>query len=164
MSLQPLFTQAFHAWQCDHVRTCSRIAIPTWLSSPVQLRRFPQQLAVELLEVVVVVAPHHVRQLMHQRLPDLLIPPEALQQMMREQRRTSEKMVGITGMMQQQAAYTHHPRSNPEPTFRSSVRRRREISCPALMLTPSRHTGLMPTLPSGGISLSVPTLQLQWSH
>lgn len=33
------------------------------------------------------------------------------------------------------------------------MRRRRLISCPLLMFTPRMHTGLMPTLPSGGISL-----------
>ena len=43
--------------------------------------------------------------------------------------------------------------------FKSSVRNLKLTSCPALMLTPRMQTGLTPTLPSGGISLSSPTLQ-----
>ena len=44
--------------------------------------------------------------------------------------------------------------------LRSSVRRRRLISCPALIFTPSMQTGLTPTFPSGGISLNFPTCHL----
>mmetsp|Transcript_50107 Transcript_50107/g.160450 ORF Transcript_50107/g.160450 Transcript_50107/m.160450 type:complete len:256 (-) Transcript_50107:479-1246(-) len=46
---------------------------------------------------------------------------------------------------------------------RSSVRRRREISCPRFLLKPRRHTGETPTFPSGGISVSTPTLYLCFS-
>ena len=50
----------------------------------------------------------------------------------------------------------HHLRK----PLRSSVLRRREISCPALMFTPRMQTGDTPTLPSGGISDNVPTVHL----
>ena len=45
---------------------------------PVQLAALPKELRVEGFEAVVVLAPHHVRQLVAQRLADFEVPPEAL--------------------------------------------------------------------------------------
>ena len=50
----------------------------TWPRHPVSRLTLPQQLRVELLKVVVVLAPHHMRQLVAQCLTDAQIPSETL--------------------------------------------------------------------------------------
>jgi hypothetical protein len=73
----------------------------TAVRRPVQCSALPQQPRVELLEVVVVVTPDVVRQLMHQCVPDAQVPPESLRT-----RRTQS--VCLAGWLAPRGAHAPH--------------------------------------------------------
>ena len=97
--------------------------VPQFCSDNYWGQMWDPHLRVELLEVVVVVAPDHVRQLVHQRLPDTIVAPEALQVIRAQPQRDLLPPVDIHALHQRAApvvSQKHLPGDAKKQTSRSA--------------------------------------------